>query len=55
MSLEITRSFIEGRGLDHDEVVTVRKLVGACPWALRNKDLAGNVPIEGEYKGWRTA
>ena len=54
-SMEITRSFIEGRGLDHDEVVTVRKRVGACLWKLRDQALAVSVPMEGEYKGWALA
>jgi hypothetical protein len=52
-SLDLTRSFIEGRGVDHDDAVTVRKRVGACLWKLRDTGLAVSVPLEGEYKGWR--
>jgi hypothetical protein len=54
-SLDITRTFIEGRGMDHDGVVTVRKRVGACLWKLRRDGIAVEIPQEGEYKGWRLA
>ena len=54
-SLEIARTFIEGRGLDHDGVVVVRKRVGACLWKLSDTGIAVSVPLEGEYKGWRLA
>jgi hypothetical protein len=54
-SLEITQTFIDGRGMDHDGAVTVRKRVGACLWKLRQAGIAVSVPLEGEYKGWRLA
>jgi hypothetical protein len=52
-STDITRTFIEQRGLDHDGVVTVRKRVSACLWKLGQTGYAVSVPLEGEYKGWR--
>ena len=52
-ALEIARTFIEGRGLDHDGVITVRKRVSACLWKLKQQGYAVEVPLEGEYKGWR--
>jgi len=52
-SLEMTRSFIEGRGLDHDGFITVRKRVSACLWKLGQAGFAVSVPLEGEYKGWK--
>jgi hypothetical protein len=54
-SLEITRTFIDGRGMDHDGAITVRKRVSACLWKLRQAGIAASVPLEGEYKGWRLA
>jgi hypothetical protein len=52
-SLEIARTFIERRGLDHDAVITVRKWVNACFWRLKQQGFAVEVPLEGEYRGWR--
>jgi hypothetical protein len=54
-SLDITRTFIEGRGMDHDGTITVRKRVSACLWKLGQTGLAVSIPLEGEYKGWRVA
>lgn len=54
-SIELTHAFIDGRGMDHDDVITVRKRVSACLWKLGQAGLAVSVPMEGEYKGWRLA
>jgi hypothetical protein len=51
-SMEITRTFVDGRGMDRADVVTVRKRVGACLWKLRETGIAVSVPLDGEYKGW---
>ena len=54
-SMDITRTFVEGRGMDRDDVVTVRKRVGAGLWKLRHDGMAVEVPQKGEYKGSRVA
>ena len=53
-SLEIARAVMKGRGLTPDPKATVviRKRVGACLWKLRDKGIARDVPMAGEYKGW---
>jgi hypothetical protein len=52
-SLEIARSFAQGRGLEESAVVAIRKRVGACLWKLRDMGVVTDVPQAGEYKGWR--
>jgi hypothetical protein len=51
-SMDMTRTFIEGRGMDHDGAITVRERVSACLWKLGQSGYAVSVPIEGDYKGW---
>lgn len=53
-SLEIARHVMEGRGLKGDDrtIITIRKRVGACLAKLREKGVARDVPMAGEYKGW---
>ena len=55
-SLEITKAMISARGLNTNDgtVVLIRKHVGACLTAVKAKNLAVEVPLAGEYKGWST-
>jgi hypothetical protein len=45
---------MDGRGLKDDPkpTVIIRKRVGACLWKLRDKSIASDVPMAGEYKRW---
>lgn len=54
-SLEIARKIIAARALPADgkTVTMMRKRVGAALWKLRAKGWVEEVPMAGEYKGWR--
>lgn len=54
-SLEVAREVVTARGLDTNDrrtVSLIRKRVGACLWNLKQKGVARDIPMAGEYKGW---
>lgn len=54
-SRDITQAWIADRGLkaDDETFVLLRKRVGACVTALKADGLVAEVPLPGDYKGWR--
>lgn len=56
-SLQIARHILASRALPDgaDNVIIMRKRVGACLWKLRAKGWVQEVPLAGDYKGWRLA
>ncbi|MGZ8406690.1 MAG: hypothetical protein ACXWVJ_01540 [Caulobacteraceae bacterium] len=53
-SLDIVKAQIKARGLKADDqtVVLMRKRVGACLTAQKNRGVVRPIPTEGPYKGW---
>jgi hypothetical protein len=54
-SLDVARQVIAMRKLptDSDNVIRIRKRVGAALWKLKAKGWVQEVPCEGDYKRWR--
>ncbi|TNE42725.1 MAG: hypothetical protein EP347_00190 [Alphaproteobacteria bacterium] len=54
-SFDITQSYVKSRGLKANEatLVMMRKRVGACLNTLKHNGTVEDVPLRGQYKGWR--
>jgi hypothetical protein len=52
-SLDIAEQVVKRRKLDANAVRMIRKRVGAALWKLKMKGIVREVPLDGDYKGWR--
>ena len=54
-SLDIARQVIAARKLPDDAkaVALIRKRVGAALWKLKARGIVAEVPLDGDYKGWK--
>lgn len=54
-SLDIARQVIEVRKLNPHATAMIRRRVTAALWKLKTKGWIVEVPLDGDYKGWRPA